>query len=160
MISGLFNTNLLFKLIERIVLNQSDNQYKSLVIDVAKQECLAQPFIDNSNAKTQSTDSEGVILQGVQRDNGNALPSSGVSCTNLEACEEYTQTKSWKEGSPEKCDKSVSSAMKANTIKSISKTTKKLIQLVSALQKCDENSDDVSSTLTVEMEDVSHFQDT
>ena len=57
---------------QKIVLKQSDNQYKSLVVDVAKQECLSQPFINNSNTKTQSTDSEGVILQGVQRDNGDA----------------------------------------------------------------------------------------
>ena len=40
-ISRSFDPNLLFKLNERIVLNQSDIQYKSLVVDVAKQECLA-----------------------------------------------------------------------------------------------------------------------
>ena len=74
MISGLFNPNLLFKLIGKIVLKKSDNQYKSLAVDVAKKECLAHPFINNSNAKTQSSDAEGVIPQGVQRDNGDALP--------------------------------------------------------------------------------------
>ena len=78
--------------LKRIVLKQSDNQYKSSVVDIAEQECLAQPFINNSNAKTQSTGSEGVILQGVQRDNGDALPSSEVMCTRLEACEEDAQT--------------------------------------------------------------------
>ena len=56
MISGLFNPNLLFKLIENIVLKQSDNKYKSLVVDVAEQECLAQTYTNNSNAETQSTD--------------------------------------------------------------------------------------------------------
>ena len=71
---------------------QSDNQYKSSVVDVAEQECLAQLFINNSNA-TQSTDSEGVNLQGVQRDNGDALPSFRMICAHLEACEEDAQTK-------------------------------------------------------------------
>ena len=49
MISGSSEPNLLFKLIKWIVLKQSGNQYKSLVVDVAKQECLVQPFINNSN---------------------------------------------------------------------------------------------------------------
>ena len=84
MIRRLSDPNLLFKLIKRIVLKQSDNQYKSLVVDVAEQECLAQPLINNSNAKMQSTDLEGVILQGVQMDNGDALTSSKVRCTHLE----------------------------------------------------------------------------
>ena len=88
MISGSFNPSLLFKIIKKIVLKQSDNQYKSLVVDVAKQEFLAQPFINNSNAKTQSPDAEGVILHGVQRDNSDAFPSSKMRCTHFEACEE------------------------------------------------------------------------
>ena len=101
-----------------------------------------------------------MILQGVQRDNNDALPSSGVRCTHLEAYEKDTQTKSCKEGSPDKCEKSLLSAMKANTIKSISKTTKKLIKLVSALLKYDDNEDDVSFTSTVREEGSSHFQGT
>jgi hypothetical protein len=36
MISKLFDPNLLFKLIEKIVLKQSDNQCKLSVVDVAK----------------------------------------------------------------------------------------------------------------------------
>jgi len=72
MISGSSNPNLIFKLIKRIVLKQSDNQYKPSIVDVAEQECLAQPYTNNSNAKTQSTNAESVILQGVQRDNGDA----------------------------------------------------------------------------------------
>ena len=87
-ISGFSNQNLLFKLIKNIVLKQSDNQNKSLVVDVAKQECLAQPFVNNSNAKTQIPDAEGVILQGVQRDNGDVLPSYEMRCTHPEACDE------------------------------------------------------------------------
>ena len=93
MISGLSDPNLLFELIKRIVLKQSDNQYKLSVVDVAKQECLAQTYTNNSNAETQSTDAESVTLQGVQRDNGDALPSSEVRCTYLEACEVDAQTK-------------------------------------------------------------------
>ncbi len=85
--------NLLFELIKRIVLKQSDDQYKPLVVDVAKQECLAETYTNNSNAETQSNDAEGVTLQGVQRDYGDALPSSELRCTYLEACEENTQTK-------------------------------------------------------------------
>ena len=54
-----------------------------------------------------------------------------------------------------KCDKSVPSAKPANTTKSLTKLKK----LVSALQKCNENGDDVSSTLTVEEEGSIHFQD-
>ena len=54
-----------------------------------------------------------------------------------------------------KSDKSVLSAKPANTTKSLTKLKK----LVSALQKCDKNVDDVSSTLTVEKEVLSHFQD-
>ena len=50
--------------------------------------------------------------------------------------------------------------MKANTIKSISKTTKKLIKLVSAPLKFYENEDDVSSTSTVREEGSSYFQGT
>ena len=65
LISRLIEPNLQFKLIDKIVLKQSDKQYKSSVVDIAKQECFAHPFINNSNAKTQSTDAEGVILQGV-----------------------------------------------------------------------------------------------
>ena len=60
----------------------------------------------------------------------------------------------------DKCDKSVLSTMKANTIKSILKTTKKFIKLVSALQKCDENGDEAPTTLSVREEGSSHFQDT
>ncbi len=74
-------------------MKQSDNQYKPLVVDVAKQECLAQTYTNNSNAETQSNDAESVTLQGVQRDYGDALPSSKVRCTYLEACKEKTQTK-------------------------------------------------------------------
>ena len=40
-ISRSFDQNLLFKLIENIVLKQSDNQYKLLVVDVTEQKCLA-----------------------------------------------------------------------------------------------------------------------
>jgi hypothetical protein len=93
MISKLSDPNLLFKLIKRIVLKQSDNQNKPSVVDAAEQECLAQPYTNNSNAETQSTDAESVTLQGVQRDNGDALPSSKVRCTYLEACEEDSKTK-------------------------------------------------------------------
>ncbi len=81
------------ELIKRIVLKRSDNQYKPSVVDVAEQECLAQTYTNNSNAETQSNDAESVTLQGDQRDNGDALPSSEVRCTYLEACEENTQTK-------------------------------------------------------------------
>ena len=101
MISGLSDPNLLLKLIKRIVLKQSDNQYKSLVVDVAEQECLAQPFIKYSNAKTRSPNAGGVILQGVRRDTGDALPSSEVRCTHLEACEEDAHTKSQDKGNTE-----------------------------------------------------------
>jgi hypothetical protein len=93
MIRGLSDPNLLFKLIKRIVLKlkQSDNQYKPLVVDVAEQECLSQTYTNNSNAETQSTNAESVTLQGVQRDNGDASPSSEVRCTYLKACEEDAQ---------------------------------------------------------------------
>ena len=67
---------------------------------------------------------------------------------------------SWKKGSSDKCDESVLRAMKANTIKSISKTTNKLINLVSALQKCDENGDEAPTTSTVREGGSSRFQDT
>ena len=93
MISGSSDPNLLFELIKRIVLKQSDNQYKPSVVDVAEQECLAQTYTNNSNADTQSTGAESVTLQGVQRDNVDASPSSEVRCTYLEACEEDAQTK-------------------------------------------------------------------
>jgi hypothetical protein len=74
-------------------LKQSDNQYKPSVVDVAEQECLAQTYTNNSDAETQSTDAESVTLQSVQREYGDALPSSKVRCTYLEACEEDAQTK-------------------------------------------------------------------
>ena len=93
MISGSSDPNLLFELIRRIVLKQSDNQYKPSVVDVAEQECLVQAYTNNRNAEMQSTDAESVTLQGVQRDYGDALPSSEVRCTYLEACEEDAQTK-------------------------------------------------------------------
>jgi len=93
MISGSPDPNLLFELIRRIVLRQSDDQYKPSVVDVAEQEFLAQTYTNNSNAETQSNDAKGVTLQGVQRDYGDALPSSEVRRTYLEACEESTQTK-------------------------------------------------------------------
>ena len=72
-ISGSIDPHLLFKLIKKVVLKQSDNQCKLLVVDVAKHECLAQLFINNSNARTQSSDVKYGILQGVQRDNGDVL---------------------------------------------------------------------------------------
>jgi hypothetical protein len=46
---------------------------KKLVVDAAEQECLAQ-------SKS--------VLQGVQMDNGEVLPSSKMSYTHFEACEE------------------------------------------------------------------------
>ena len=88
LISGLVDPHLLFKLIRKVVLNQSDNQCKLLVVYFAKQECLAQLFINNSNARTQSSNVKDGILQGVQRDNGDVLASSEMRCAHFEACEE------------------------------------------------------------------------
>jgi hypothetical protein len=65
---------------------------------------------------------------------------------------------SCKEGSLGKSHRPIPSAVKENTIKSISKTTKKLIKLVSALLQYDENKDDVSLTSIVREEGSSHFQ--
>ena len=59
-----------------------------MVVDVANQECLAQLFINISNARTQSSDVKEVILQGVQKDNGDVLASSKMRCAHFEACEE------------------------------------------------------------------------
>ena len=58
----------------------------------------------------------------------------------------------------DKSDKSVQSAKMANATKSLLKSTK-LKKLVITPQKCDKNGDDISSTLTVEEEGSSHFQD-
>ena len=53
----------------------------------------------------------------------------------LSANAKHKPIESWKEGSLDKSDKSVLSAKTANIIKSLSKTTRKLKKLVSALQK-------------------------
>ena len=82
-----------------------------------------------------------------KRGNHKYLPNDGWDA--LSADVKPMPIESQKEGSADKCDKSVLSAMKANTIKSISKTTKRLIKSVSALQKCDENGDDAPSVSTV-----------
>jgi hypothetical protein len=83
-ISGLVDPHLLFKLIRKVVLKQSDDQCKLLVVDVAKQECLAQPFINNSIARMQSSDVKEGTLQGVQRDNGDVLASFKMKCAHFE----------------------------------------------------------------------------
>ena len=81
------------------------------------------------------------------------LPDDGWGALSANA--KPKPIESWKEGTSDKIDKSVPSAKTANTTKSLTKLKK----LVSALQKCDKNGDDVSSTLTVEDEGLSHFQD-
>ena len=72
------------------------------------------------------------------------LPGDGWDALSADATPKPIE--SWKKGSLGKSDGPVPSAVKSNTTKSVSKTTKKLIKLVSALQKCDENGDDLPST--------------
>ena len=82
-ISGLVDPHLLFKLIRKVVLKQSDNQCKLSVVDVANQECLAQLFINNSNATTQNSDVKDGILKGFQRENDDVLASSKMRCAHF-----------------------------------------------------------------------------
>jgi hypothetical protein len=126
-----------------------------------------------------------VTPQGVQRDNGDASPSSKVRLTYLEACgskhsegkkstKKYFPDKKWddlsadatpkptisqKKGSSDKCDESVLRAMKADTTKPILKTIKKLMKLVSPHQKCSENRDDLPPISADRDKGPSHSQD-
>ncbi len=72
---------------------------KKLVVDAAEQECLAQ-------SKS--------VLQGVQMDNSDVFPSSEMSYTNFEACEEDRKAS----------DKEVSNDSKESTEVYLSKTHK------------------------------------
>ena len=83
------------------------------------------------------------------------MPGNGWDALSADAKPKLI--KSQKEGSLDKSDKSVPSAKTENTNKSLLKTTK-LKKLVSALQKSNENGDDASSTLSIEEEGSSHFQ--
>ena len=72
---------------------------KKLMVDAAEQECLAQ-------SKS--------VLQGVQMDGGDVLPSSEMSYTHFEACEEDRKAS----------DKEVANGSKENTEVYLSKTHK------------------------------------
>ena len=84
------------------------------------------------------------------------LPDDGWDALSADATPKPIE--SWKKGSSGKSDKPVLSAKTANTIKSFLKTTTELKKLVGAIQKCDENSDVTSPTLTIKEEGSSHSQ--